>query len=162
MKIKQINIFAMLITVTVLFIACDSPAWILMDIPPSTPAEIPPFVISKPVVEITERVNHFKCAGIVFKFLNNAGEDVDRITFTFMLFDPKTQSSPFIGSNKFEITKWDFVASGENKEISLSLDQHIYIAPTEPYVIDFFYITEIHYVDDSIWQDKYGKYRVRW
>ena len=161
MKIKQSNMAIILITV-ILFMACEAQSWIITDTPPATPSEIPPFVITKPVVEITERINCFKHAGIVFKFLNNDEEPVDRITVSFMLFDTKTQASPFIGSNKFEITKWDFVASNENKDISISLDQHIYLAPAEPYLIDFFYISEIHYIDDRVWQDKYGKYRVRW
>jgi len=123
---------------------------------------VPPFVISKPVVETYERINSFKYAGIVFKYLNNSERYVEKIKICFMLFDTKTQTSPFIGSNKFEITKHDFISPGENREISISLDQYIYIAPAEPYLIDFFYISEISYIDGAIWQDTYGKYRVRW
>jgi len=153
---------AIILVAAIFLSACDSPSWIIADAPPATPSEIPPFVITKPVVEITERINYFKCAGIVFKFLNNAEEPVDKITVSFVLFDTKTQSSPFIGSNVFEIAKLDFVSPGENKEICISLDQFIYIAPTEPYLIDFFYVAEIHYTNGSAWQDKFGKYRVRW
>jgi hypothetical protein len=141
--------------------ACDEEAWIITDLPPATPSEIPPFIITRPAVEITGRMNHFTYAGIVFSFLNNHRECVDKITLSFMLFDTKTQVTPFIGTNKFEITKWDFVSPGENKEILVSLDPYIYNAPTEPYQIDFFYISEIHYIDDSVWQDTFGKYRVR-
>ncbi len=130
--------------------------------PPVIQPGMPPFVISKPVVEIYERINSFKYAGIVFKFLNNSERYVEKIKICFMLFDTKTQTSPFIGSNKFEITRYDFISPGENKEISISLDQYIYIAPTEPYLIDFFYISEIRYIDGAVWQDAYGKYRVRW
>jgi hypothetical protein len=170
-----------------LFIACENPGWIIADIPPMTqptatqptttqptatqptatqptttmPAT-PPFVISKPVVEIKERINAFKYSGIVFKFLNNSERYVDKITICFMLFDTKSQTNPFIGSNRFKISKYDFLAPGENKEISISLDNYIYVAPTEPYIIDFFYISEIHYIDNAVWQDPYGIYRVRW
>jgi len=155
-----------------LFTACEGPGWIIADMPPvahptsaqpvAEQPEIPPFVITKPVVEIYERINSFKYAGIVFKFLNNSERYVEKITVCFMLFDIKTQTSPFIGTNKFEIAKYDFLAPGENKEISISLDQYIYTAPPEPYLIDFFYISEISYIDGSVWQDTYGKYRVRW
>jgi hypothetical protein len=134
---------------------------IIADMPPATPTEVPPFVITKPIFEISGRTNYFNYAGIVFKFLNHAEEHIDRITISFMLFDPKTQSNPFITANKFEITKWDFVLPKENKEIIISLDQYIYIAPAEPYIIDFFYISEIHYLNGSVWQDKNGKYRIR-
>ena len=152
---------AMIIAITALFMACDNVTGIIADMPPGTATEVPPFVITKPVFEIMGRANHFNYAGIVFRFLNHAEDHVDRITVSFMLFDPKTQSSPFIGTNRFEISKWDFVFPQENKEIIISLDQYIYIAPTEPYIIDFFYISEIHYVDGGVWQDKNGKYRVR-
>jgi len=160
MKIKQCNRILLLLA-ALIFTACDTPTWIIADMPPATPQEIPPFVLSKPVVEINERINCFKYAGIVFKLLNNGEKHIEMIKICFMLFDPKSQVSPFIGSNKFEITKYDFLAPGENKEIAVSLDKQIYVAPTEPYLIDFFYISEIHYIDGTIWQDTYGKYRVR-
>ena len=160
MKIKEMR-EVIIIAIIFLFNACDGITGIIADMPPTTPDEVPPFVITRPVFELNERTNYFKYAGIVFKFLNHAEEHVDRITVSFMLFDSKTQSSPFITTNKFEISKWDFVSPHENKEIILSLDQYIYIAPTDPYLIDFFYISEIHYMDGSIWKDKNGKYRVR-
>jgi hypothetical protein len=144
-----------------LLMACDGEAWIIADLPPATPSEIPPFIITKPAVEINEHVNYFTYAGIVFKFLNNHREHVDNITLSFMLFDTKTQVSPFIGANRFEITKWDFVSPGENKEILVSLDPYIYNAPREPYQIDFFFFLEIHYIDGRVWPDTFGKYRVR-
>ena len=174
MLIKQSS-GAITIAIAVLLTACgvitdmydeildvyDEVTDIIADIPPKTPTEIPPFVITKPVFEIVERTNYFRYAGIVFKFLNMTEEYVDRITVSFMLFDPKTQSSPFITTNKFEISKWDFIFPHENKEIIISLDKYIYIAPAEPYLIDFFYISEIHYLNGTIWQDKNGIYRIR-
>ena len=160
MKIRQINMAIMLIA-AILLMACEFPEWVIVDNPKGSPSEVPPFVVSKPIVEINERLNYFKCAGIVFKFLNNAEKPVDKITVSFMLFDTKTQLSPFAGSNVFEIEKQGFVAPSENKEICISLDHFIYIAPAEPYLIDFFYISEILYTDGSVWQDKHGKFRVR-
>jgi hypothetical protein len=144
---------AIVAVAAMLFIACDG-------LSPAT-AELPPFVITKPVMEITERVNQYYYAGIAFKFLNNSDGHVDRITVSFMLFDAKTQGSPFIGNNRFEITKYDMVFPGENKEVFISLDRYIYTAPSEPYLIDFFYVSEIHYTNGSTWEDKQGKYRVR-
>jgi len=149
------------ITAAMFFIACDDLSLVISDWPPATPQGMPPFVITKPVMEIGERPNHYTYAGLAFKFLNNSGEHIDRITVSFMLFDAKTQGSPFIGNNKFEITKLDMVLPGENREIFISLDHYIYTAPTEPYLIDFFYVSEIHYLNGSTWEDKQGKYRVR-
>jgi hypothetical protein len=160
-RMRIIKPFAALIFAVLLFTACDGLDRIVADIPPSTATELPPFVMTKPVVEIGERINYFNYAGISFKFLNSSHEQIDRITVSFMLFDNKTQGSPFTGSNRFELTRLDHVSPGENKEILISLDQYIYTAPSEPYTIDFFYISEIHYTNETIWEDKYGKYRVR-
>ena len=160
MQKKQSSIIV-IIAVTILLAACDYVTDIIADMPPATPDEMPPFVVTKPVIEITGRNNYFSYAGIVFKFLNHTEKYIDRITVSFMLFDQKTQAGPFIGNNRFELSKWDFLFPHENKEIIISLDKYIYIAPTEPYIIDFFYISEVHYIDGSVWQDTYGKYRVR-
>jgi hypothetical protein len=174
MKIKQGK---PLLLMAILFMACEVPEWIITDLPPVTQPvtvqpdsaqpvavqpQATPFVLSKPVVEINARINSFKCAGIVFKLLNKSEKHIEKLKFCFVLFDTKTQTIPFSGTNKFEITKNEFLAPGENKEICISLDQYIYIVPTEPYIIDFFYISEIHYIDGAVWLDTHGKYRVRW
>jgi len=149
------------ITAAIFLIACDGLSGLIADIPPANPSEIPPFVITKPVMEISERTNHYTYAGIAFKFLNNAEGQIDRITVSFMLFDAKTKGSAFIGNNRFEIARLDMIYPGENKEIFISLDKYIYTAPSEPYLIDFFYVSEVHYVNGGIWEDKQGRYRVR-
>ena len=141
--------------------ACNDLGLLIADLPPATPQDMPPFVITIPVMEISERPYQYTYAGLAFKLLNNSGEHIDRIIVSFMLFDTKTQGSPFIGNNRFEITKWDMIYPGENREIFISLDQYIYTAPTEPYLIDFFYISEIHYTNGESWEDKKGKFRVR-
>ena len=158
---SKITITVIISLVLLSITTCKEVTGIIADIPPSEPTDLPPFVITKPVFEIYERPYYFKYAGIVFKFLNKAEETVDKITVSFLLFDAKTEDSPFIGSNKFEISKQDIVLPGENKEIIINLDPFIYIAPTEPYLIDLFYIYEVHYANGANWQDQYGKYRVR-
>lgn len=131
------------------FLSCDSM------IP-----ETPPFIITRPVFELAGSSYDFTYAGISFNFLNKAAKTINSVTASFMLFDERMQSSPFIGSNLFEIKKLISISPGENTEIVLSLDKFIYIAPTEPYLIDFFYICEITYSDGGKWEDKYGTYRV--
>ncbi|MDR1803603.1 MAG: hypothetical protein LBQ94_08355 [Treponema sp.] len=156
---RTLRIFALISAV--FLIACDGLDQFIADLTPTTPQDMPPFVITKPVMEISERPYQYNYAGIAFKLLNKSGENIDRITVSFMLFDAKTQASPFIGNNRFEIAKSDMVYPGENKQIFISLDLYIYTAPTEPYLIDFFYISEIRYTNGGIWEDKNGKYRVR-
>jgi hypothetical protein len=147
----------------VLLSSCDNIAEGVVGIDGGTAQNLPapPYVITKPVFEITERIDYFHYAGVVFNFKNTAAKQVDKITVSFTLFDPETQLSPFIGSNVFKITKLIEVLPGENKEIIISLDPYIYIAPDEPYLIDSFYIAAIHYTDGSNWEDKIGLYRVQ-
>jgi hypothetical protein len=147
----------------VLLSSCDTIAGGVVGIDGGTVQNLPapPYVITKPVFEITERTGYFHYAGLVFNFKNTAAKQADKITVSFTLFDPVTQRSPFIGSNMFKITRLIEVLSGENKEIIISLDQYIYIAPDEPYLIDSFYIAAIHYTDGSNWEDTNGLYRVQ-
>ena len=145
-KISMAVIFALLAVLS----ACDNFL-----------AVTPPFIITSPVCEITEHQYVYSYAGIKFSFMNNSQKTVEKITVSFMLFDPVTLSNPFIGSNVFEITKLDLISPLENREIIISLDKYIYTAPREPFLIDFFYISEISYTDGSTWQDKYGTYYVR-
>ena len=126
----------------------------------SMPAETPPFVITRPVCETRERQPYFNYAGIVFKFMNTGNKIIDEITVSFMLYDSITKENPFVGSNKFSIKKLDLIPPDDNKEVIISLDHYIYFAPQTPYLIDFFYISEIHFTDDSIWEDKYGLYKI--
>jgi hypothetical protein len=124
--------------------------------------DTPPYIITTPVCRLSYGSSYdFTYAGISFSFMNKSEKTVDSVTACFTLFDSKTQSNPFTGGNVFEITKLVIVPPGENSEIVLSLDSFIHIAPSEPYLIDFFYISEIHYTDDSTWKDGNGTYSVR-
>jgi hypothetical protein len=147
MQFKYINkIF--IFVIIVLFASCKE---ILL-------SENPPYTITKPVFEITEQEDYFMYAGITFNFLNHSNIAIDEITVSFMLFDAETQESPFVGSNMFEITKVGVILPNENKKIFISLDKHVNVVPTEPYLIDYFYIYRIQYEDGSIWLDEYGVY----
>ena len=158
---RTLRINCILILVMIMFTACYELSDIIVDIPPPTPSEIPPFVITRPEFEIIGRPYYFNYAGIVFNFLNQADNIVEKITVSFRLFDARTQDNPFIGSNLFQITVGDIIHPNENKEIIISLDRFIHIAPSWPYIIDSFYISQINYVGGRIWEDKYGKFRVR-
>ena len=120
--------------------------------------EPPPYVITRPVCEVTDHSPVFNYAGLSFNLLNSTQKTIEQLTVSFTLFEGKTLSNPFIGSNVFEITRMDLIPPNENREILISLDSYIYIAPAEPYLVDFFYISEIKYSDSSIWQDKNGIY----
>jgi hypothetical protein len=75
-----------------------------------------------------------------------------------MVYDAETKRSPFIGSNTIKVTHNGTVAPGEKILFITSLDPYTHIAPSKPYIIDFFYISRIEYSDGSAWEDKYGVY----
>jgi hypothetical protein len=122
--------------------------------------ETPPFVITTPVSELGNTSSDFTYAGISFSFMNTSDKTVSSITASFMLFDTSIQTNPFIGSNIFEIEMLTLILPGENKNIILSLDTFIHIAPSAPYHIDYFYISRIEYTDGSVWEDRFGTYRI--
>ena len=142
-----LNSLLIIIALAALFFGCDN---FIMN--------PPPFVITGPICELAEHPYAYRYAGISFNLMNNSEKTINRIKVSFMLFDAKTQSNPFIGNNVFEITKLDLILPNENREIIISLDQYIHIAPSDPYLVDFFYISEIKYSDNTIWKDKYGTY----
>ena len=156
MCLKPNNRVIILLAAVLLF-SCE----VINDITGIAVTEKPPFTITKPLVETAERPYYFSYAGIIFQFLNKSGKTADYITVRFMLFDAGTHANPFIGSNVFEITWQDLIPAGENREIIISLDKYIHIAPSDPYLIDFFNISEIHYDDGSVWRDINGIYGER-
>ncbi|MCL2243640.1 MAG: hypothetical protein FWC03_04140 [Treponema sp.] len=127
----------------------------------STTVDAPPFIVTEPVCETIEKPGYYKYTGIIFDFMNTGQKIIDEVTFSFMLYDSKTYENPFIGSNRFSIKKLDIILPNENKEIAISLDQYIYIAPKTPYLIDFFYISKIHFTDGSSWEDIYGLFKIK-
>ena len=120
--------------------------------------KLPPYIITKPFCEISGNSSNYSYAGIKFNFHNKGEKTISRITVSFALFDAKTKNNPFTGSNVFEITKSELIMPDAHTSVVLTLDPYIYAAPAEPYLIDYFYISEIRYTDGSVWNDKYGIY----
>jgi len=158
---QRLHLCIIILTVVLLLTSCIDMGGIVMDIPPSSPGELPPFVISRPVFETTGRPAQFNFAGISFQFLNQGNEIVESITVSFLLFDARTLENPFLGSNRFLITRRETLFPNLVNDVFISLDRFIHVAPSEPFLIDFFYIYEIRYVDGTVWQDHHGRFRVR-
>jgi hypothetical protein len=78
-----------------------------------------------------------------------------------MVYDTATGDNPLIGSNIINASFSEMILAQTTKECIISLDQYLYIAPTEPYLIDFFYVSEINYDDGSQWTDRNGTYYTR-
>jgi hypothetical protein len=120
--------------------------------------DAPPYVINTPVCIVGERTGYYQFVGIEFYFLNTADKAISEITVSFRVFDAKTEKNPLVGSNLFELTLLGSIYADEKKEMVIPFDKYIYTAPAEPYIIDFFYVAEIRYIDGSTWTDEYGIY----
>jgi hypothetical protein len=125
---------------------------------PNDPLYSPPYVVTRPECIIGERLNYYQFAGLEFSLLNTGGKDISRITVSFMLFDAVTEKSPFFGTNLFRLTILGTVYPNERYDYVISLDPYIYQSPSEPYIVDHFYIAEIVYSDGTSWRDDYGMY----
>jgi hypothetical protein len=120
--------------------------------------EDPPYIITRPVCVAGEREDNYRFAGIEFYFLNTTGTDISEITVSFALFDARTKENPLTGSNKFSLTIRGAIMAHEKKEVIIPLDDYLYLAPPQPFIVDFFYIAKIVYADGSAWTDTYGIY----
>lgn len=118
----------------------------------------PPYAITKLASYCGERAGYYLCAGVEFTFLNTSSKAVSDVAVSFMAFDPQTQRNPFIGSNIIKTSFSGAIPEGQKKDFIIPLDPYVYVAPEEPYIIDFFYISQIVYDDGSVWEDSNGIY----
>jgi hypothetical protein len=78
-----------------------------------------------------------------------------------MVFDAETSKNPLIGSNIITASFSGNIPSGVKKDLIISLDPYIYVAPEKPYLVDFFYVSRIAYTDGTVWEDRNGIYYTR-
>jgi hypothetical protein len=121
----------------------------------------PPYVISKPLSFAGKKTGYYVFAGIEFTFLNTGGKTVSEVTVSCMLFDAETLKNPFIGSNIVTAGFSGNIPGGGKKDLVISLDRYIYVAPEKPYVVDFFYVSRITYTDGTVWEDRNGIYHTK-
>jgi len=115
-----------------------------------------PYAVTKAECRLGEIENLQRFAGIYFTFYNNTDKSVRSFTVSCLVFDSTGEGSPFIGSNVISSQSSGIIAPNSGQEINISLDKYINQVPIEPYIIDFFYIKKIEYMDGSVWTDPYG------
>lgn len=96
-------------------------------------------------------------AGVSFTFYNSSSKVISDFSVSFRLYDSEGEN-PFIGSNCVSSTNKEIIGPNSTSEVVVSLDDFITVMPEEPYQIDYFYVTRIHYSDGSSWKDEYGIY----
>ncbi len=115
-----------------------------------------PYAVTEPECVIGKVDGIHEFVGLHFTFYNNSEKSINKLKFSFIVFDSTGESSPFIGSNILTANYTDSIAPSESHDVVFSLDSYTSEIPTEPYIIDFFYITKIEYDDGSDWSDPYG------
>lgn len=118
----------------------------------------PPYVIGKPSCVVGEREGCYLVAGIEFDFFNVAETDITSLDISAMVYDRDTRKNPFIGSNRVLASLTGGITAKTKVTLAIPLDAYIYVAPTDPYIIDFFYVSRIDYSDGTSWFDSDGTY----
>lgn len=135
----------------VLFSACS----------PIQPLTAPPYIISKPQCIIGEKEGYYSAAGIEFFYINIDQKTVTEFEVSFIVYDSVTTQNPFIGSNSIKSSFLGELPPNSKKQLSLSLDEYMYVIPDTPYLLDHFYISRITFDDGSTWEDQNGIYSTR-
>ncbi len=123
--------------------------------------ESPPYIITKPVCLIENKPGSYPNMGVEFTFTNTSSKTITSFSVSFMVYDAETELNPFVGQNTIRASLSGMIPAQSMKECSFSLDEYVYVVPDEPYLIDFFYISEINYDDGSQWTDTFGVYYTR-
>ncbi|GHV77506.1 hypothetical protein AGMMS49942_23270 [Spirochaetia bacterium] len=120
--------------------------------------EFPPYVVSKPVCLIEQKIGYFNFVGIEFDLFNSGDKNISNFYISFMVYDADTQKNPFAGSNVIKMSFDGLVKRQETQKFFVDLDSYVYTVPAKAYLIDFFCITKIVYEDGSTWEDTAGVY----
>jgi hypothetical protein len=127
------------------------------------PTETVPYIISKPTCYAETKEGYYNFVGVEFEYANISDKIVTKISVSFIVYDADTKQNPFIGTNIINETFGGsrIIKSKEKKLLIISLDPYIYVAPAQPYLIDFFYISSVEFSDGSSWEDHNGIYYTR-
>ncbi len=115
-----------------------------------------PYAITEPECKIGKVENAHDFVGIHFTFFNNTEKKVNNFKFSFIVFDSSGEYSPLPGNNVISARYMQVIDSNAANDIIFSLDSYVHQIPTEPFIVDFFYISKIEYDDGSVWTDPYG------
>ena len=119
-----------------------------------------PFVISELKSTNISENGDFLYGGVKFDLYNNHNVAIIKFKVRFYVFANEFGENPFYGSNLIEASFEGMVLPKEKKSFEISLDGKILYPQKEPYFIDYFYLPEVLYEDNSVWEDKYGHFNV--
>ena len=120
-----------------------------------------PFIISKPVCKTGAVPGLYEHCAVQFSFKNTSSKDMSHLTISCMVYSDMEGHNPFMGTNHILADFPENIASGETKMFTLDLEPYLYTIPTEPYLIDQFFVKQVTFSDGSTWKDLTGAYSVK-
>lgn len=118
------------------------------------PLEAVPYVIDAEFV-MEENSTDYSICGVDFFFKNKSEKEIKNITIVFFLFD-KDGEPAYECRSKISASFEKFIMPGEVSYFCMSLDQFMNSIPEDPLMLDYLYISEIRYEDDTVWSDPFG------
>lgn len=105
--------------------------------------------------EMEENSSDYDLCGINLYLFNKAQKNIKEFTVVFYLFDKDGEpASECRNVLSFSVEKK--VEAGKSFVCCISLDQYVSSIPDEPLLVDYLYVSQIVFEDDTTWEDPYG------
>ena len=112
-----------------------------------------PYIIDGKMV--LEDSSKYEIAGFDFLFINQNEKTVKNFTVVFYMFDE--EGNPIgTGRNNVVLKVTSEVQGGKSIAGCINLDSYLNEIPSEPYEIEYLYVSQITYDDNSKWTDPFG------
>lgn len=141
-----------------IFLSCVSSVLLLFSSGCRQNADMPPVIVSKPVCLLESVHDTFSYAGISFECHNTGSRQLSSIEVVFHVFSDASGGNPFYGSNVVKAEVPAVLQPGGTGTFEISLDGRLAFIPSEPFIIDCFYVSRAVFADGSEWSDPAGFY----
>jgi hypothetical protein len=122
---------------------------------------VPPYALSKPISNAGKKEGYYNFAGIEFNYMNTTDKTVNDLAISCIVYDSDTKKNPFIGSNIVKFHYKQPIQPQTSQQMIIPLDAYMFVAPTKPYLLDFFTVSSIAFSDGTTWADKNCTYYTR-
>lgn len=119
-----------------------------------------PYIITKPECHLGSLSPHYTACGVHFSVTNKTRKTMKKLSISCMVYSDMNGSNPFMGNNNIHADFTENIAPGETKILILNLDPYLSVVPSEPFIIDFFFIKRIEFTDGSVYTDYNGTHAV--
>lgn len=118
-----------------------------------------PYIISGNIT--FEESEKYDFLGLNFRLKNKSPKKMNKVTLVFYVFDENGEP-PLCVKNHIVLTLNCEIEPGEILEDCISLDKYVFNLDSEYYEIDYLYVSQIVYEDETTWNDPFGNYMSYW